>query len=534
MPDNRGYPSGIYGSGDGPPDDTQLGANRDQALAGNDPSWLSGPYLEMSQAWQPIKVCVGGTQAFRENCGELLPIEPREDEAAWQRRVSHAVLSPFTTRIADQAAGLILRKPIQLEPKEEDGEVDPYWEEFAKNVDGYGTDLDSYARRIVLSSILFGHSATIVDFPTTEPAPNLAVERELGLRPYFLQVEAFNILGWRKAGDSPIAPVGQVRINEYVTEDLGAFGDEVIRQIRVLEPGKYSLWRKGEDGWALYQEGTTSLPVIPMAVTYSDKVSELISKPPLLPIANLNILHAQRQADLQHSLHVAALPILVLKSFEDNDSEIGLSANSAILMGSEGDAFYVEPAASAFESQQSFIAELEQQMESLGVSTLFSQKMGAETAESKRLSRTDSDSLLSNISKDLQSSLQNAFEMAAIYANVECPSVQIDRDFDLQTLDPQQITQYQGLWQNGAITHATLLEMLKLGEVLPHIDVEKEIEEVEQEKLLNMDMAEVPGVVSDEESTANAPPDDEEESPMRQELTRRMIAQRDALAKEND
>ena len=101
MPDNRGYPSGIYGSGDGPPDDTQLGSNRDQALAGNDPSWLSGPYLEMSQAWQPIKVCVGGTQAFRENCGELLPIEPREDEAAWQRRVSHSVLSPFTTRIAD-------------------------------------------------------------------------------------------------------------------------------------------------------------------------------------------------------------------------------------------------------------------------------------------------------------------------------------------------------------------------------------------------------------------------------------------------
>ena len=124
-----------------------------------------------------------------------------------------------------------------------------------------------------------------------------------------MQVDAANILGWRKAGDSPIAPVGQVRINEYVTEDLGMFGDEVVRQIRILEPGKWSIWRKGEDGWALYQEGTTSLPVIPM-VTYSNKVSELVSKLPLLLIANLNILHAQRQADLNHSLHVAALPIL--------------------------------------------------------------------------------------------------------------------------------------------------------------------------------------------------------------------------------
>ena len=525
MTDNRGYPSGIYGPGDGPPDEAQLGANREQAAAGNDPSWLSGAYLEMSEWWTPIRVCVGGTQTFREHCGELLPIEPKEDEAAWHRRVSHAVLSPFTTRIADQAAGLILRKPIQLEPKEENGTVDPYWEEFAQNVDGYGTDLDTYARRLVLSSILFGHSATIVDYPTTEPAPNLAVERELGLRPYFLEVDAYNILGWRKQGDSPIAPIGQIRINEYVTENLGTFGDEVVRQIRVLEPGKWSLWRKGEDGWALYQEGTTSLPVIPMAVTYSNKISELMSKPPLLPIANLNILHAQRQADLQHSLHVAALPILVLKGFDDQDNEIGLSANSAILMGTDGDASYVEPASSAFASQQAFISELEHQMQNLGISTLFSQKMGAETAESKSLSRTDSDSLLAIVSKDLQASLQVAFDLAADYAGIEAPSIQVNRDFDLQTLDPAQITQYMGLWQNGAITHSTLLEMLQLGEVLPHIDIQAEIEAVEQEKLTNMEMAMTAEPQLGEGEDEDGEEEEEEDSPVRQEAERRLREQ---------
>lgn len=533
MPDNRGYPSGIYGSGNGPPDEAELGANREQAAAGNDPSWLSGAYLEMSQAWQPIKICIQGTQGFREHCAALLPIEPREDEAAWHRRVSKAVLSPFTTRIADQAAGLILRKPIQLEPKEEGGTVDPYWDDFVANVDGYGTDLDSYARKLVLSAILMGHSATLVDFPSTEAAPNLAVERQLGLRPYFINIDAANILGWRKDGDSPIAPVGQIRINEYVTENLGTFGDEVVRQIRVLEPGKWSLWRKGENGWALYQEGTTSLPVIPMAVTYSNKISELISKPPLLPIANLNVLHAQRQADLNHALHVSALPILCLKSFDDDDSEIGLSANSAILGGSDFEAFYVEPASSAFQAQQSFISELEHQMQNLGISTLFSQKMGAETAESKSLSRTDSDSLLSIVSKDLQASLQVAFEMAAQYAGVEAPSIQVNRDFDLQTLDPQQVTQYMSLWQNGAITHSTLLEMLALGEVLPHIDVEAEIEQVEQEKLLNMDMAMAAGTLAEEEAEEAAPAE-EEESEMRRELTARLRAQAAANSEEDN
>ena len=64
-------------------------------------------------------------------------------------------------RIADQAAGLIMRKPVQIEPKEEGGEVDEYWTEWIKDVDGYGTDLDAFARRVVLNSLLLGHSADL-------------------------------------------------------------------------------------------------------------------------------------------------------------------------------------------------------------------------------------------------------------------------------------------------------------------------------------------------------------------------------------
>ena len=120
----------------------------------------------------------------------------------------------------------------------------------------------------------------------------------------------------------------------------------MIRQIRVLEPGRWRVYRRGEpndSGWYVYEEGTNSIGEIPLAITYSSKVDELTSIPPLLSVSNLNILHTQRQADLQHALHVAALPILVLQGFSDNDEVIGLSANSAILMPPEGKASYVEP-----------------------------------------------------------------------------------------------------------------------------------------------------------------------------------------------
>ena len=136
MPENRGYPSGI-GPGLGPnnygPRLIQLAAIERDETAGNDPSWLNGPYLEMSERWQPMLVCMGGTQTFREHAGYLLPIEPEGGRSSLASACRHAVMSPFTMRIADQAVGLIMRKPIQFEPKEEDGEVDEYWTEWIKD-----------------------------------------------------------------------------------------------------------------------------------------------------------------------------------------------------------------------------------------------------------------------------------------------------------------------------------------------------------------------------------------------------------------
>ena len=523
MADNRGYPSGIFGSGNVPSTGSELNA---PVEAGNDPAFVSGAWLKMSEGWQPMQICKGGTQAFREDAGNLIPIEPREDPDAWRRRVSHAVLSPFVMRIAEQAAGLIMRKPIVLEPADEyaEEEVDEYWTEWIKDIDGYGTELDSFARDVVLNSILLGHSAILVDFPSTEPAPNLAVERQLGLRPYLLEVQAPQILGWRKEEDTPLAPINQIRINEYVQEPVGAFGEQVVRQIRVLEQGKWSLWREGENGWYEYTNGETSLPVIPLAVTYSNKVTELVSTPPLLPIANLNILHGQRQADLQHSLHVASMPIMYLKSFSDNgDDEIGLSANSAILLPPDGEVGYCEPASSAFESQQNFITELENQMRNLGVSTLFNQTYVGETAEAKAMDRSDSDSLLSVISQDLERCLQNAIDIAAEYVKIKSPKICVSRDFDLQKLDEQQVSQYMNLWQNNAITHRTLLEILQRGETLPDLDIDAEIEAINAGMLEELDLQSAGGVVPDDndETYINKQPK-EEQSDIRTEVIRRL------------
>ena len=328
------YPAGLY------PGENSVwpaGTIEEQPVdPGDQPDWINAAVQEMSRGWEPVTIVMGGTALLRERCRLLLPIEPREDDCAYLRRVSHATMAPFLPRIAEQAAGLITRKGVQLQPMEEDGELDPYWMKFASDVDGFGTDLSSYARNLALSAILYGHAGTLCDYPS-EAAANLAEERAMGHRPYFIEVNARQILGWRRTSASPLAPLDQVRIAETYTEPWGQFGDKIIKQVRVLYRGGYKLYRLGDGGWDVHEEGTTTpIKKIPLSVVYSGKISELISRPPLLPIAHLNINHAQRMCDMQHSLHVAAMPILVMKGFDDNDDTIGLSANSAILLPTDG------------------------------------------------------------------------------------------------------------------------------------------------------------------------------------------------------
>ena len=170
MASNNQYPSGLNPHQRPPGFAPYLTPNdeSDQVSIGDDPSFETTAYLEMSAAWFSIDCVVGGTAFFRTNASTLLPREPQELEDAWKRRVSHATLSPYTVRIAEQAAGLILRKGIVLSNKTQDADVDPYWEEFADSIDGRSTDLIAFARRVLISSLLYGHAGILVDYPTSE------------------------------------------------------------------------------------------------------------------------------------------------------------------------------------------------------------------------------------------------------------------------------------------------------------------------------------------------------------------------------
>ena len=126
--------------------------------------------------WDPIDVCMGGTMTLRANAERIIPQEPKEDDESYKRRIFHATMPPFLSRLASQAAGIILRKGIEIEG-------DPYWERWICDVTGDGTTLDEYARNQLITAILYGHSSTIVDYGNVTMPRSLAEERSMGLMP---------------------------------------------------------------------------------------------------------------------------------------------------------------------------------------------------------------------------------------------------------------------------------------------------------------------------------------------------------------
>jgi hypothetical protein len=430
------------------------------AVISESPFVRSLDVIAMMPDWSVMAAVTKGTNYIRDLSETYLPQEPREDDDAYQTRVDRSVLSPYTSRLIETAAGAILRKPIHIEG-------DPYWLELAKNIDGIGSNINEYARRALVSSLTYGHSAILVDYPAAANAMNLAEERAMGRRPYFVHIDAPQIWGWRKEpGTNRLL---QVRIHDYDVRPLNEFGEEQVEEMRVIYPGRYDLYTLGRstETVSLDETGGYSLDEIPLVPIYSNRRDVLISQPPLLDIANLNITHYQRQADLIHALHIAAMPTLVLEGWDDTTGSATMGVNYAIAMQPGNKAYYVQADATSFEAQMQELQSLEGQMSTLGVTKLFGQKFVAESAEAKRIDQAQSNSVLSIISQELESCLNQAFAFAAQYVGIEPPEIKIDRDFDYYRLIGQDISVLAQLNQMGKISDEMLLEVLRRGEILP-------------------------------------------------------------------
>jgi hypothetical protein len=461
-------------------DTTRVKLRNPNYASKDSPFFMDRVVLQMRDKWEVMQAVTSGTEYLHKNAELYLPREPREEEGPWESRVNRSVLTPFVRRLISNAAGLVLRRSIHLEGG------DPWWEEtFRKDVDGDGTSLDQFAKKRLEVALTYGHCNMMVDAPRNTAA-NAAEEVMMGQRPYFVPIDPWQLLGWRRESDAPGAKLTMFRYQEEMKVPLGKFGEEYTTVARVIEPGRFSIYKDFDT--QVGQEGTFDLDYVPVIAIYSDREGFNCSSPPLADVARLNITHFQRLSDLLHSLHIAAIGLLVLEDYDGEEGVTGLSY--AIRMSAGSKAYWVQCDAGSFVAQADALDRLENQMSHLGVTKLLGQKFVAESADAKRIDQQQANSVMAVVSLELENALNEAFRMAGEYAGKEPPKVVIDKDFDYYRLLGQDVSVLGELEDKGQIRTSTFLKILRSGEWVPDsvdlVEEEAEIKRLKTERRQQM------------------------------------------------
>ena len=220
-----------------------------------------------------------------------------------------------------------------------------------------------------------------------------------------------DILGWRTEIKDGEQKLTQLRLMEKIVVADGDYGEQHVEQIRVLTPGTFEIHRKDEEGeFRAVEEGTTSLSEIPFAAAYSNRANILESTPPLADIAELNLQHYQTQSDLSNQLHISAVPMLAFYGFPCAAEEVSAGPGEAIAFPADGRAEYIEPGGRSYDAQFKQLDRIAEQINSLGLAAELGQKLGAETAEAKRIDRSQGDSTMMVIAQQMQDLIDNCLQ----------------------------------------------------------------------------------------------------------------------------
>ena len=412
--------------------------------------------------WILIEDLMGGTYEMRKKHRRYLFQEPRELDESYDNRLARSVVPPYYQRLERMLAGMLTRKPVRL-----DDTSDTIREQLF-DVDLQGNDLNVWTYETARKLIRYGHVGTLVDAPSG------------GGRPYWCTYTPRQILGWRTEQRDGAQQLVQLRLMETVVMPDGLYGEKAIEQVRVLTPGQYQIHQRQDDGeFKVTDEGTTSLGVIPFAVAYGNRHGFMESRPPMEDIAELNLKTYQVQSDLDNQLHISAVPMLAFFGFPSAAEEVSAGPGEAIAFPAEGRAEYIEPQGRSFDFQFRRLEQLAAQINELGLSAVLGQKLSAETAEAKRIDRSQGDSTMMVIAQNVQDMIDNCLQWHAQFLgqNEAAGSCLVNRDFIGSRLEPQDVQSLLALYTAGTITQETLLQQLADGEVLgDDFDVEEELD----------------------------------------------------------
>ncbi len=321
-------------------------------------------------------------------------------------------------------------------------------------------------------------------------------------RPAWYGYAAEDIFSYRTSNEGGDEILTRVVLRERVTiddpEDKDGFAVKEFEQYRVLElfRGVYiqTVWRENAEG--AWKAGDVVAPTrrqdvlsfIPFTLLGPTTTSPRIAKPPLLDLVDMNISHYQTMADLEHGLHLVALPTPCVSGMaKPDDGKLMIGGDAIWFIDTGGEAWYLEFSGDGLGALERADESKRHKMTVLGsrMTEEQPQTSQSETAFAVNMRHAGEQATLRTIAGALETGLTLALQWHTWWVGSdETPGetrarFSLNKDFSSARMTPDEFRVHAEAYKKGAQSQEQFYYNLKRGDIArPGVTAEQELADI--------------------------------------------------------
>lgn len=434
-------------------------------------------------SWERIADCLEGEDAIKARGVKYLPVPDAESggtatDERYKNYVKRAVFYGVTGRTLLGLVGQVFGRESVIElPKELDNLV--------SDAEGTGTGLEQQAKRALEYCLSFGRGGLLADFPQTETAPTKLEIDEGIMRPIVRLYRPQDIINWRTKKVGAKTLLSLVVLKETVDVEDDGFETTTQTAYRVLRLGEdnvYTMQVYVEDdsdpsNVAEYtgiitpkKADGTPFSVIPFIIFGPENNDPDVDSAPLDSMASLNIAHYRNSADYEDAVFIAGQPTPVFAGLTQEWVEkvmkgrVFLGSRKGIMLPKDGSAQMLQAQPNMLPKEAMDMKE--GQMRAIGAKLVEDRNIRRTATEAKQDEASET-SVLSSSTKNVSAAYRAVIEWCMDFT----PSgrqefdFELNSDFDLSSMTPEERRQLVAEWQAEAISFEEMRRALKRGRI---------------------------------------------------------------------
>lgn len=469
-------------------------------------------YIKMLPKWKKCRDVVQGEDSVKLFRELYLPRPSGMDDEDYKGYITRSQFFNATGRTLDGLAGMLGRKPAFVS-------VPKGLEFYLQNVDGKGHSFNQFVSATERDSLLTGWGGILIDMPKTDGVRSQRDFEESGLYAYMTFYRAEMIANFHYETKGRFRLLKYVILKEMIEVPTTDYATELKEYRRVCEIDDDGYYRQTlyDDNSRIIEQiyptdrNGKKFTSIPFSFT---SINEFPEEPMLLDLVNLNLSHYRKSADYENGLHWTGVPTpwsqgadapTEIINGEEVAKPLKLGGSVVLNLPAGASMHYLEFSGSGCSQLSSAMQADEEKMAILGARIISAEKKGVESAETAKIHRAGENSVLAEFAINMSIIFSKMLKLYLEWSvGKEFPvneiTVAINTDFDVSTMNSQQITALVSLWQQGGIAKRDLFNNLKDGEILSaDRDFDEMNSEIEEEQMAkNAQYAAMQNVISEQ------------------------------------